>query len=119
MGPGPLRGEDSRAGAGVAPILPVGNAPEPGSGRGSANGRGRGSAIGAPRPVNEPALPFDAVLGTILYAPNRKLAIIDGRIVQEGDEVRGARVVEITPAMVLLRDARGRLRSLSVGGAAR
>ena len=118
-GPRPAQGRGLASGRGVAPILPVGNAPEPGSGRGSANGRGRGSAIGAPRRVNEPALPFDAVLGTILYAPNRKLAIIDGRIVQEGDEVRGARVVEITPAMVLLRDARGRLRSLSVGGAAR
>jgi hypothetical protein len=54
-----------------------------------------------------------------LYGPDRKLAIIDGRIVQEGDDVRGARVVEITPAVVLLRDARGRLRRLSLGGAPR
>lgn len=133
--PPPAQERGRASGGGVAPIQPVGNAPEPGSGRGSANGRGgmpaeavgrrsdpvggRGLATGARGRANEPALPFDAVLGTILYAPNRKLAIIDGRIVQEGDDVRGARVVEITPALVLLRDVRGRLRSLSVGGAAR
>jgi hypothetical protein len=61
------------------------------------------------------AEPFDAVLGTILYSTDRKLAIIDNRIVGIGDEVRGARVVEITAAAVLLRDARGQLRELTLG----
>jgi hypothetical protein len=70
-------------------------------------------------PASEIALPFDAVLGTILYAPERKLAIVDGRIVQIGDDINGARVVEITPTTVLLRDARGRLRRLGLGGPAR
>jgi hypothetical protein len=70
-------------------------------------------------PTSEIALPFDAVLGTILYAPERKLAIVDGRIVQTGDDINGARVVEITPTTVLLRDARGRLRRLGLGGPAR
>ena len=84
-----------------------------------------------PRPRSEPAparvrpaappevpLPFDAVLGTILYSSDRKLAIIDNRIVGVGDEVRGARVTDITSSAVLLRDVQGRLRrlSLSVGG---
>ena len=71
-----------------------------------------------PAPPPEVALPFDAVLGTILYSPDRKLAIVDGRIVGVGDEVRGARIVEITPRAVLLRDAQGRLRrlTLSAGG---
>jgi hypothetical protein len=59
-------------------------------------------------------LPFDAVLGTILYSPDRKLAIVDGRIVGPGDDVRGARVIDITPTAVLLRDARGRLRRLAL-----
>jgi hypothetical protein len=63
----------------------------------------------------ETPLPFEAALGTILYAPDRKLAIIDGRIVQPGDDVRGARVVNITPTSVLLRDGQGRLRRLTVG----
>jgi hypothetical protein len=60
------------------------------------------------------ALPFDATLETILYGPDRSLAIVNGRIVGVGDDVRGARVVEITASAVLLRDAQGRLRRLSL-----
>jgi len=52
----------------------------------------------------EKALPFAALLGTILYPPDRKLAIIDGPIVAPGDEVRGARVIDITSGTVTLRD---------------
>ena len=75
----------------------------------------RAAARAAPA---ETPLPFDATLGTILYSPDRKLAIIDGRIVGIGDEVRGARVTDITPSAVLLRDPQGRLRrlALSPGG---
>ena len=71
-----------------------------------------------PAPPPEMPLAFDAVLGTILYSADRKLAIIDNRIVGVGDEVRGARVTEITASAVLLRDTQGRLRrlSLSTGG---
>jgi hypothetical protein len=64
-------------------------------------------------------VPFDAVLGTILYSPDRKLAIVNGRIVGPGDDVNGARIVDITTTMVLLRDAQGRLRSLTVGALGR
>jgi hypothetical protein len=72
------------------------------------------------RPVPlETAAPFDAVLGTILYSPDRKLAIIDNRIVGVGDEVRGARVTEITAGAVLLRDAQGKLRQLTLGAGGR
>ena len=59
------------------------------------------------------------MLGTILYAPERKLAIIDGHIVQAGDDVRGARIIDITPTAVLLRDAQGRLRRLTLGVSSR
>jgi hypothetical protein len=72
-----------------------------------------------PAPPQETAQPFDAVLGTILFSPDRKLAIIDNRIVGVGDEVRGARVVEITAATVILRDAQGRLRRLTLGAEGR
>jgi hypothetical protein len=61
----------------------------------------------------EEAPPFDAVLETILFSPERQLAIIDGRVVGRGDGVKGATVVEITPAAVLLRDSGGRLRRLT------
>jgi len=58
--------------------------------------------------------PFDAVLGTILFSPDRKLAIVDNQIVAVGDDVRRARIVEITPGAVMLRDAQGRLRQLTL-----
>jgi hypothetical protein len=67
-----------------------------------------------PRPVNGTPLPFEASLGTILYSADRQLAIVDGRIVQVGDDVRGARVVDITPDAVLFRDVQGRLRRLTL-----
>jgi hypothetical protein len=66
------------------------------------------------RAVPETALSFEASLGTILFGPDRALAIVDGRIVEVGDEVRGARVVEITSNAVMLRDAQGKLRRLSL-----
>jgi hypothetical protein len=65
-------------------------------------------------PPDEVALPFEASLGTILYGADRKLAIVDGHIVQIGDEVRGARVVDITSNAVLFRDQQGRLRKLAL-----
>ena len=65
-------------------------------------------------PVEEAPLPFDGTLGTILYGADRKLAIVDGRIVQVGDDVKGARVIEITPNSVLFRDRAGQLRQLSL-----
>jgi hypothetical protein len=68
-----------------------------------------------PAPPPEVPLPFEASLATILFGPERRLAIVDGRIVGEGDEIRGARVVEITQNAVLLRDAQGRLRRLTGG----
>jgi hypothetical protein len=66
-------------------------------------------------PRESPPIPFDAVLGTILFSADRKLAIIDGRIVGIGEEVRGARIVDITSAAVLLRDSQGRTRILTLG----
>jgi hypothetical protein len=82
------------------------------------------AAIAAPPPVRRPPpeevpIPFEGTLGTILYGADRKLAIIDGRIVQVGDEVRGARVVEITQNSVLFRDQQGRLRRLTLEGPGR
>jgi hypothetical protein len=66
-------------------------------------------------PGAEVALGFDATLGTILYSDDRRLAIVDGRIVGEGDLVGDVRVVEITSSAVLFRDPQGRLRRLTIG----
>lgn len=67
-----------------------------------------------PAPPRETAPPFEAKLGGILISPDRKLAIIDGRIVAPGDEVRGARIIAITSSTVTLRDGEGRLRKLTM-----
>lgn len=99
------------------PVMPLTSLsetmPAPGSLRSPAS-----APVGpAPKPVSkrETALPFDATLNTILYAPERKVAIVDGRIVQVGDAIRGAYIVEIAPTAVLLRDRQGRLRRLDLG----
>jgi MSHA biogenesis protein MshK len=47
------------------------------------------------------------VLQSVILAPNRKLAIIDGVAVRLGDHFRDARVVRITENEVLLRGTNG------------
>ena len=63
--------------------------------------------------ADDQVLPFEAVLTSILFSPDRQLAIVDGRVVGRGDDVRGAIVIDVSPTMVLLRDSQGRLRRLS------
>jgi len=78
-----------------------------GASAGQASRRARGAGP-------DSTLEFDATLETILYSPERRLAIVDGRIVQVGDEIRGVRIVDITPGAVFLRDANGDMRTLSL-----
>jgi hypothetical protein len=91
------------------PPAPVPPAPAP--------ARTTSSAAVAQRAPDPPPAPLAAVIGTILYSPDRKLAIVDNRIVGIGDEVNGAQVVDITANTVLLRDARGRPRIITMGPA--
>jgi hypothetical protein len=80
----------------------------------------RSSSVRAARPhvvVDLP--PFAAVLESILFSPDRQLAIVDGRVVGRGDDVRGATVVEITAGAVIVRDLQGRLRRLASGASRR
>ncbi len=79
----------------------------------------RTAAAPAPARTAAPSRPFTAELQTILYGPERKLAVIDGRILQQGDEIDGARVVEITATAVVVRDEAGRLTRLHVGQSSR
>jgi hypothetical protein len=115
---------ETRAAPAVQPVLPPAAPPairtSPAPPAPATPSRVAVRANEAPRPVvraaaGEAVLPFDASLETILYGTDRKLAIVDGRIVQAGDDVKGARIVEITPTAVMLRDSQGRLRRLSVG----
>jgi hypothetical protein len=67
----------------------------------------------------DPVLPLDADLRLILYAPGRRLAIINGRILALGDLVGAARIIDITTEAVLLRDPQGQTRKLVLGAFAR
>src|SRR6185436_17436071 len=74
------------------------------------------SGARAPRRPQSAAAASSLHLGSILFGPDRKLATIDGRIVEAGDDVGGAMVVEISPTTVTLRDRMGRFQKLSLGG---
>jgi hypothetical protein len=103
-------------------LAPVPEPPQPASPREPQTSPVSAAAVPPPArrpPAEEVPLPFEGTLGTILYGADRKLAIIDGRIVQVGDDVRGGRVVEITPNSVLFRDRQGRLRQLTLEGPGR
>ena len=94
------------------PPLRLSPVPEPTA---AAASRDRVSSQPAPAAsAKEISIPFEGSLGTILYGSDRKLAIVDGRIVQVGDDVGGARVIDILPDAVLFRDVQGRLRKLSL-----
>jgi len=64
----------------------------------------------APAPIQE----ADPVVATILYSTDRRLAMVDGRIVRVGDRLGDATIIDIVPDAVIVESpARGR-RSLSL-----
>src|SRR5262245_21607499 len=62
-----------------------------------------------------PAAPPDVTVESILYSPDRRLAIVDGRILTVGDAVDGFRIVDITPTTVVVADGRGGVLQLAAG----
>jgi hypothetical protein len=62
------------------------------------------AATSVPRSAASPPLP---VVGSILIGAQRRLAIVDGTIVAEGDSVGGRRVIRIERDAVVLREAAG------------
>jgi hypothetical protein len=65
------------------------------------------------------AAPPDASVESILFSPDRRLAIVDGRIVTVGDYIAGSRIVDITQTSVVVSDGRGGRMQLSAGKRAR
>jgi hypothetical protein len=57
-----------------------------------------------PAPLNEP-LP---AVNSILVSPERRLAVLNGVIVREGDAVGSRVLIRIEPGAVLLREPSGR-----------
>ena len=52
---------------------------------------------------SSPAVADNWQLGSILIAPQRRVAVINGRALIVGDQVNGAKVVAIEPGLVRLR----------------
>ncbi len=62
------------------------------------------AAVQAPTSTRTPQVKApDWRLSSILIAPDRRVAVISGQALVEGEVIDGARVVKITPAEVLLR----------------
>lgn len=57
----------------------------------------------SPETMSSPAAAPAARLQSVLIAPGRKVAVIDGRTVKLGERIGDARVVAISPAQVTLQ----------------
>ncbi|MGH7865335.1 MAG: hypothetical protein ACREQB_10115 [Candidatus Binataceae bacterium] len=74
----------------------------------SARPPGAGTASQIERPV-APAV-TDPVVRSILYSAERRVALIDNRIVGIGDQLNAGRIVEIEPGAVVIETPRGERR---------
>ena len=78
---------------------------------------GNATALNDPTRPTDPALYFGSgnsggwTLQSILFSDNRRIAIINGRRVQEGDNIGSARVARIQGSQVVL-ETRGRTLKL-------
>jgi hypothetical protein len=56
----------------------------------------------------------DLVVASILHSADRRLAVVNGRIVRAGDRIGSSTIVEIQPRAVLVESARGARRLLEL-----
>ena len=84
--------------AAVRPLRPPSSARPPGAGTASR--------------IEKPVAPAvtDPVVRSILYSAERRVALIDNRIVGIGDQVNAGRIVEIEPGAVVIETPRGERR---------
>jgi hypothetical protein len=65
-----------------------------------------------------PAVQIDAepdlVVGSILHSADRRLAVVNGRIVRAGDRVGSSTIVDIQPRAVIVESSRGVRRHLEL-----
>ena len=72
------------------------------------------SAHTAPRSSAPVSTEPELVVGSILYSPQRRLAIVNGRIVGVGDRIGSVTVVGIGPREVIVQSADGTTRTLEL-----
>jgi hypothetical protein len=58
----------------------------------------------------------DLALASILHSADRRLAVVNGRIVRAGDRVGSSTIVEIQPRAVVVESSRGARRLLELRG---
>jgi hypothetical protein len=65
-----------------------------------------------------PAIPVEAepdlVVASILHSAERRLAVVNGRIVRVGDRIGSATIVDVQPRMVVVESPRGGRRLLEL-----
>ncbi len=92
--------EADRASPGVSVAAPIAPLPAP-------------QVTPQPRAAEVAAEP-DLVVGSILYSQQRRLAIINGRIVRIGDRIGSSTILDIEPRAVIVVTADGTRRTLEV-----
>jgi hypothetical protein len=99
----------------VQPQPPAPAAPRPLESPAATTGRTPPRA--APAPAGQRPAPLSTplpVVNSILVAPGRRLAVLDGEIVREGDAVGPRVVIRIEPRAVVLREPSGREVSVPI-----
>jgi hypothetical protein len=66
------------------------------------------------RPALVGAPEREIVVSSILYSPNRQLALIDGRIARAGDRIGSSRIVDIGPHAIVVESADGKRRTVEL-----
>jgi hypothetical protein len=56
----------------------------------------------------------DLAVASILHSPERRLAVVNGRIVRSGDRIGSSTIVDIQPRAVVVESARGGRRRLEL-----
>jgi hypothetical protein len=84
----------------------------------SETGRGRvGPIANAPAVAAEPER--EIMLASILYSPDRQLALVDGRVAGVGDRVGTSLIVAILPRAIVLESPTGERRTVELHGLTR
>ena len=58
-------------------------------------------------PVAETDVEPDVAVASILHSPERRLAVVNGRIVRAGDRIGSSTIVEIQPRAIVVESAKG------------
>lgn len=59
-------------------------------------------------PAAEPEVEPDLVVASILHSTERRLAVVNGRIVRAGDRIGSSTIVDIQPRAIVIESSRGR-----------